>query len=310
MTILRRLSLIILALCAPLLLISHVLLSVFNSGISTNNLLKDSGVYAIVSAQMRSSIITSQRVPEKDQEIFQKSVDSAVTDDAVETLIQPALVDIVSWLQQPQETPSPDIILIIKPIKDALLAALQTNGLPATELNLFKTTLTQQVPDQIKLSSLQQLTGAQGAQADTQSLSSQQEFEKTILIVKNAYGAMAQAQVVLAIIMSVCLIIYILSARYTRVSTIMAPSLTLAIESLVIAIIAYGTPFVLRSNGLNTMESLPTNVASRLANHFITPSLIVCAFSAATYTIALLLWKRGQKQRGNVPSVKTSLPRR
>ncbi len=282
------------------------MLSIFNSGTSTNRLLKNGGVYAVVSDQMRSSIVSSQRVPEKDQEIFQKSVDTAVTDDAVEQIIQPALIDVVTWFQQPKDTPAPDVILVIKPIKDDLIAALQQNGLPQAELTLFKATLTQQVPDQIKLSSLQQLTGAQGAQTDTQSQSSQQEFEKVITLAKTLYENIGLAQIALSIIFTVALVLYTIFARLTKVSMLQAPSLALAIESFIISIICLGIPYALRNDGAMTYENLPGNLSLQIASHFLIPSFVSLGVCIAVYILAILVWNRYHPNT----SIKTAIPRR
>ncbi|MCC7543349.1 hypothetical protein IT415_01410 [bacterium] len=311
MLFLRRFFLALIGLIFPLILIGHTITYLLNSGVSTNALLKQSGAYSIAAEQMRSVIIGSQRIPEQYQTIFNKSVNDAITDQSVESVIQPALVDIVIWMQQPQDTPAPDVILIIKPIKDSLLVALQANELPAPELNFFSTTLTQQVPDQIKLSGLQQLTGAQGAQTTTTSAEgSPESFQTTVQSIKNTYTLIQNSLVALTIL-ALCLIAgYALSARASRVNMMMAPALLLAIESALLFTLAIALPMLAKSSGAITLTDLPLRIAGQIATQVTFPSAVTWVIATIIYVLSLLLWRRNTVRRQGGPIIKTNLPRR
>lgn len=311
MLFLRRFFLALIGLIFPLILIGHTITYLLNSGVSTNALLKQSGAYSIAAEQMRSVIIGSQRIPEQYQTIFNKSVNDAITDQSVESVIQPALVDIVIWMQQPQDTPAPDVILIIKPIKDSLLVALQANELPAPELNFFSTTLTQQVPDQIKLSGLQQLTGAQGAQTTTTSAEgSPESFQTIVQSIKNTYTLIQNSLVALTIL-ALCLIAgYALSAHASRVNMMMAPALLLAIESALLFTLAIALPMLAKSSSAITLTDLPLRIAGQIAIQVTFPSAVTWVIATIIYVLSLLLWRRNTVRRQGGPIIKTNLQRR
>lgn len=304
----RRLLLGLLAILFPLTVAGYVITSLVSSGVSANALLKGSGVYTLVGEQMRTAIISSQRIPEQYQAIFTKSVNEAVNDSAVESIIQPAMVDIVTWLQQPQETPPPDVILVIKPVKDSLITSLETNGLPNMELTYFKSTLTQQVPDQIKLSGLQQLTGAQGAQT-TSTADPEVGFITTVKSIKQTYSA-AQSALMVSSVASVLLLVgYMILARLTKASVLLAPSLTLAIESGVLLVISLVTPMILNTTTATADMQIPLRILKQIISALTGPSLILFIIMVCTYIITLLMWRRSQMRRQGGPVMRTNLPR-
>lgn len=309
MIVIRRLLLGLMAILFPLIVVGYVITSLVSSGVSANSLLKESGVYTLVGEQMRAAIISSQRIPDQYQALFTKSVNEAVTDPAVESIIQPAMVDIVTWLQQPQETPPPDVILVIKPVKDSLITALETNGLPAMELTYFKSTLTQQVPDQIKLSGLQQLTGTQGAQT-TSAGDPEAGFIATVKAIKQAYTTTQTALLIASIVFVVLLVGYMITARLSKVSTILAPALTLSIESGILLAISLVAPMLLNTTSVAVDMQIPLRVLKQVINALAGPSFILFVMMVCIYIITLLMWRRSQLRRQGGPIIKTNLPRR
>ncbi len=308
MIVIRRLLLSLMAILFPLIVVGYVVTSLVSSGVSANSLLKESGVYTLVGEQMRTAIVSSQRIPEQYQALFTKSVNEAVTDSAVESIIQPAMVDIATWLQQPQETPPPDVILVIKPVKDSLIAALETNGLPAMELTYFKSTLTQQVPDQIKLSGLQQLTGTQGAQTTSQG-EPEAGFIATVKTIKQAYTATQNTLMIASVVFVALLVGYMVVARLSKVSMFLAPSLTLSIESGILLVLSFIVPMFLNATSAAADMQIPLRLLKQVISALTGPSLILFVISLCIYVITLLMWRRTQLRRQGGPVMRTNIPR-
>lgn len=159
MTWLKRFLQLTLTLSLTMLLSISAFLQIIGSGITLNQIVRDTGFYTMSAQQIGSSLKASSRVPVEYQLQFNAAIDKALTAEQVEEIIKPALVDVADWMNTPAGTAVPNIILIIKPAKDALIAEMQNSGLSAAETEVLRQSLSTQIPDQIQLSSLASLTG-------------------------------------------------------------------------------------------------------------------------------------------------------
>lgn len=167
MNFLKHLLQISLTVCLVVFLACYAVLQVVGSGLALNAIVKKTGVYDATATQVRDSLKQSSRMPAEYQVQFSSAVDAAITPEQLETIIQPALVDIATWLSQPGGTEMPDIILVIRPAKDKLIEHMTASGLPANETQLMQAQLSSQIPDQIQLSKLNSLVQGTDPAAST-----------------------------------------------------------------------------------------------------------------------------------------------
>ncbi len=173
MKFLRFFTQLLLAASLTTLIVSYSLLQLVATGTGMSDTLNKSGIYDMVAAEARKGLGSSPKVPAKYQELFATSLNKAIDAAQIEAMLKPAIVDIAAWLNQPDDTPPPDVVIVIKPAKDALIKELSDGGLSGLELTALQMQLSQQVPDQLRLSSLGDLLGesdsgdASGANSNT-----------------------------------------------------------------------------------------------------------------------------------------------
>lgn len=168
MKFLRFLSIFTLLFALTTLIASYSLLQLVATGSSMSDTLNSGGAYTLIADQARTSLGSSPKVPAKYEALFTASLEKAVDTKHIETMLKPAIVDIATWFDQPAGTPAPDVIIVVKPAKDDLIQQLSDGGLTKIELATLQSELSQQIPDQIRLSSLQDLVGGSStSQAST-----------------------------------------------------------------------------------------------------------------------------------------------
>lgn len=159
MKFLRFITQLLLALSLTTLIFSYSLLQLVSSGTDLSNTLNKSGVYDMVATEARKGLGSSPKVPAKYQELFTASLNKVIDTNQIESMLKPGIVDIATWLNQPGDTPPPDIVISIKPAKDDLIKELNEGGLTGNELVILQAQLSQQIPDQLRLSSLGDFLG-------------------------------------------------------------------------------------------------------------------------------------------------------
>lgn len=159
MKIIKKLLLSLLALLLSVIVLMWSANTLFGSATTLNTVARNSGAYEIIARQWRTLLGDTSKVPDSYQKALQTAVESSLTGEQVEAMFQPLLVDVISWLNQPESVPPPPLVLVIQPAKVALLAKLKDSGLAAAELAVAQAQLTQQIPDQLELTKVTEVTG-------------------------------------------------------------------------------------------------------------------------------------------------------
>lgn len=294
MKILRGFAQLILAFSLSALILSYALLQLVSTGTGMSDILNRGGVYELIASQARTQLAESPKVPVKYQTLFATSLDKTVTQAQIEAILKPAIVDIATWVNQPDGTPAPDVIMIIKPAKDSLIKEMSDGGLTGNELVLLQAQLSQQIPDQIKLSSLNELVGSDGSQmpssttsgtgvsADADSASDPSgEITKGLQQIKSGVGVIRIVFIASAIAILVCTLLVVILSRKLGRSLTRAVSIIYLFEGGLWLLLALVLPSVLSP----TQDTL---TAATLANHML-PLILQRLLSASLLPAIIIM---------------------
>lgn len=149
MKLLTRFLTFVMSLLLSSLIIAWSTLAVLGSATTVNGILVRTKVYDLAAIQARASVKDLPTVPEQYKPIFAKALDSALTTDTMEQVFQPLLVDVISWLNQPGDTPPPTLIVSLTPIRTAVLDSIRQAGLSPLELTVIEAQINQKFPNQL-----------------------------------------------------------------------------------------------------------------------------------------------------------------
>ncbi|MBP9827047.1 hypothetical protein KBC99_01040 [Candidatus Saccharibacteria bacterium] len=181
MNILRRLISGLLSLALTTLIGLWSLTTIFSSSAGLNQIISQSGVYTLFAQQAIQSLSSAQSLPANYQTIFTASLQKTVTQQRVESAFAPILVDIVSWLNQPDTTPPPVLILNLSELKSAFIADVKTSSLKPAELSQVEAQVSQAIPTQLDITQVNQLFGTPSTATPTLDIMSSLKQFKTYL---------------------------------------------------------------------------------------------------------------------------------
>lgn len=190
MKIVKRLLATLVSLLIASLIAAWSTLAIIGSATAINQLIVASKGYEVVATQTRTAALSSANIPEQYQATITQAFEKSITEQQIEKIVQPLLVDVVGWLDQPAGTPAPQLVLNLSPLKLQLEAELQQAELTEIEKTALVAQVAKQIPDQIDLAQAQGLAGGQGA--TTQTPTSASVPEATLVSVKSAYTILQQ----------------------------------------------------------------------------------------------------------------------
>ncbi len=195
------------------------------SATTLSNLLAKTQAYELVATQTRSFIAQSSAIPAQYQAAFTQALASSITADQIKTVLDPLLVDLVSWLNQPQATPAPQLVVSIVSVKQAFASSLQAAKLSPSELAVAQAQINQQLPDQLDLAKLQSIGMTGGGQLTGQAIEGAapspqpgvNSFQRSLMNFKQTYQALKTFSVVgLMVLATLTALLIYLSRREGR----------------------------------------------------------------------------------------------
>jgi len=141
------------------LAVSWSVLVTITSASSLSHIFSGAGVYEYTAGQARATIQSSDAVPEQYRGVVNAAIEGAITAERLETITQPLLVDVVSWIEQPAGTPPPKLVINISSIKQEIVRSLQSAEITAIEKLALVSQVGKLLPDQLDLTEAQALAG-------------------------------------------------------------------------------------------------------------------------------------------------------
>ncbi len=151
MKLLTRFLTFVLSLLLSGLIIAWSTLTVLGSATTVNGILMRTKVYDLAAEQTRTSLQNQPNIPAQDKTVFATALNNALTAETMQAVIQPLLVDMIGWLNQPGETPPPRLVVNLSPVRSALVTSVQKLGLSPVELLVVEAQINQQLPDQLDI---------------------------------------------------------------------------------------------------------------------------------------------------------------
>lgn len=160
MKFLKRLISTALSLLISSLIIIWSGLSIVSSATAVNSLLASAGVYEQAAVSVRSSMTPTTDVPEGYRTTVSQVFERTITPAQVEVIVQPLLVDVIGWLDQPTETPPPQLVLNLGPVKTRLVDEFSKTSLTEIEKTAIISQVAKQIPDQMDLSKISAMSSS------------------------------------------------------------------------------------------------------------------------------------------------------
>ncbi|MEI7819078.1 MAG: hypothetical protein WCI47_03100 [bacterium] len=296
MKILRLLLISLSTFTILVVLILGSILNVVSSGAALNQIGLDSGAYSQIAQEAKTTLGASPRIPSQYQANFATALDKSISVSTVQAILQPALVDISTWLQQPDSTPPPDVILVIKPIKDSLYTNLELSGINGLEIAVFKRELNQQIPDQIRLSSIGSLTGASQAStsndaASTTSLNSTDQITPTLVTTKKTLTIIRQANMLGWIMIGFFSLALLLLSLKNRRAMLTRPAKPFMIAGAIGCIGSLTIPAILRavSSAQDSQQKAILSLTGQLFQATVWPALGLLVFGSTVFIVGWLI---------------------
>jgi hypothetical protein len=164
MKFLKRSLVVILSLLLTSLITAWSILAIVGSATAINQLIVAGNLYEMMATQTRMAMLSSANLPDQYREVITQAFEKSMTAQQVETIMKPLLVDIVGWLDQPDDTPPPQLIINLAPLKTSLASELTQSQISEIEKTALVAQIGKQIPDQIDIDQVQGIASQQRAQ--------------------------------------------------------------------------------------------------------------------------------------------------
>lgn len=241
----KRLVATALSILLTVLLVAWSVLAIFSSATTINQLIVASGSYELIATQTRTAMSSSATIPEQYRAAIAPAFEKSLTGKQVETIIKPLLVDIVGWLNQPTNTPAPQLVVSLDPFKSSLEAELAQGQLSEIEKAALVAQVSKQIPDQLDLTQMQNMASQQGVEAPGATVESTKQVTAVLQMVKvgfNVCQAFAFYGLLLLIVL-LALLIYL--GRQDGRAMLRRPAWVFISAGIVVSLtwlVAYGVP--------------------------------------------------------------------
>lgn len=185
MKFLKRSLVVILSLLLTSLIAAWSILAIVGSATAINQLIVAGNLYEMMATQTRTAMLSSANLPDQYREVITQAFEKSMTAQQVEIIMKPLLVDIVGWLDQPDDTPPPQLIINLAPLKTSLASELTQSQISEIEKTALVAQIGKQIPDQIDIDQVQGLASQQRAQTPEAAAESASQTTTTLKAVKS-----------------------------------------------------------------------------------------------------------------------------
>lgn len=148
-------------------------LAILGSATAMSQLIMAGGGYEAIAVQTRTAMLSSVNIPDQYRDTITQVFEKSLTAQQVEVIMQPLLVDVVGWLDQPAGTPAPQLVVNLSSLKTSLETELTQAQLSEVEKTALVAQVGKQIPDQLDIAQAQGLASQQGVEASTTAPSTQ-----------------------------------------------------------------------------------------------------------------------------------------
>lgn len=181
----RRFLIFLLTVGLIVLSICLVLIDTLGSGIKINQLVKKAGLYQAVKNSFLSQFDKSVDLPpEIDKTRLKTSIDKSISTADIEKTFEPALVDLVTWLNSTKDIADLKLVIDLGQLKDQLEEGVGQDFNPA-EKDVIMFGLTSQVSDRVVIVFDKSTSGNNAMSAD-----SVKQIRNLYIAVKNIFWAL------------------------------------------------------------------------------------------------------------------------
>ncbi len=286
MKALKRILTTFLALTITSLIAVWSVLAIVGSATAINKLIVASGGYETAATQTRTAMLSSANIPEQYRAIITQAFENSITAQQMEAIVQPLLVDIVGWLDQPAGTPAPQLVVNLSPLKQQLEAELAQAQISEIEKTALVAQVGKQIPDQLNLAQAQGLATQQGAEALTAPQAS--EAVTALETFKGVYAALQAFSIVGMGIMLVMLAGVITISRRDGRAMLRRPAWAF-ISAGLLATAAWIVSRVLQADQAQPTLVIAMSVAREISGIVVWYSLASIVFGSALYGLSFLL---------------------
>jgi hypothetical protein len=185
MKFLKRSLVVILSLLLTSLITAWSILAIVGSATAINQLIVAGNLYEMMATQTRTAMLSSANLPDQYREVMTQAFEKSMTAQQVETIMKPLLVDIVGWLDQPDDTPPPQLIINLAPLKTSLASELAQSQTSEIEKTALVAQIGKQIPDQVDVNQVQGLASQQRAQTPEAATESASQATTTLKAIKS-----------------------------------------------------------------------------------------------------------------------------
>ena len=286
MKALKRLLTTLLSLTITSLIAVWSILAIVGSATAINKLVVASGGYETAATQTRTAMLSSANIPEQYRSIITQAFENSITAQQMETIVQPLLVDIVGWLDQPAGTPAPQLVVNLSPLKQQLETELAQAQISEIEKTALVAQVGKQIPDQLDLAQAQGLATQQGVEAQATPQAS--EAVTALGTFKGVYAALQTFSLVgLAVMLALLAGVIVLSRRDGR-AMLRRPAWAFISAGLLATIIWIVSRVVQVDQAQPTLV-IALSVAREISGIVVWYSLASIVFGAALYGLSFLL---------------------
>jgi len=180
MKFLKRSLVVILSLLLTSLIAAWSILAIVGSATAINQLIVAGNLYEMMATQTRTAMLSSANLPDQYREVITQAFEKSMTAQQVEIIMKPLLVDIVGWLDQPDDTPPPQLIINLAPLKTSLASELTQSQISEIEKTALVAQIGKQIPDQIDITQVQGL--ASQRQVQTPEATTESASQATVML--------------------------------------------------------------------------------------------------------------------------------
>lgn len=272
---------------AVCLMIIWSLLAIVGSATSVNQLIVASGGYETAATQIRTAMVSGANIPDQYEAVITQAFEKSITARQIETIVQPLIVDIVGWLDQPKDTPAPKLIVNLSPLKQQLASELSQAQVTEVEKMALVAQVAKQIPDQVDLAQAQSLVSQQGAEGSPEAAA---QSGAALIALKSAYSMLQMLASIGLVLAVVLLAIVIFLARKDGRAMLRRPAWVFIIAGFLVAIVwvALRVIHVDQSQQSFVMAIAAARKASDVIIWYSLASIIV---GAAFYGLSFLLKK-------------------
>lgn len=286
MKVLKRLLTALLSLVIAGLIAAWSLLAIVGSATAINQLIVASGGYQTAATQTRTAILSSANIPEQYRPVIIQAFENSITAQQMETIVQPLLVDIVGWLDQPNGTPAPQLVVNLSPLKQQLVTELSQSQVSEIEKTALVAQVGKQLPDQLDLAQAQGLAAQQGVSAEGSAPTS--EATAALVTLKSAYSTLQLVATVGLGVLLVLLALVIFLGRKDGRAMLRRPAWAF-ISAGLLATVIWVVARVLQVDQSQQALVVGVSVAREVSGLVVWYSLVSVLLGAALYGLSFLI---------------------